>query len=335
MNRTHVVLLMSPQDRDAEPFRAALAAAPDVAQRVELRFVDPSAAESPEGLAALAEAEVACVANRPTPVLARAPKLRWVAFWGAGLDRSATPDLLARKLLITSASGVHGPNIAEHVLAFMLMFARRMPVYQRAQAGHVWQGRTDYVEGMRELSGETLGILGLGQIGLALAARAKAFGMRVLATRRDGASGQRMGPEVDAVYGPEGLSEVLRAADHLCVCLPYTPETHHLLDAGRLAELKPTAYLYNIARGPIVDEAALIEALRAGRLAGAGLDVFEVEPLPADSPLWDMPNVLITPHVAGLTPHYFTRLAALFVDNLRRYLDGQPLRNLYQPTRGY
>lgn len=334
MSRIVAVILTSPDGPDAAPFRAALAAESDLSPRVELRFLDPDTPPA-EAAPQLADAEIACAPNRPAPLLALAPRLRWVAFWGAGLDRSLTPDLLARGLLVTNASGVHGPNIAEHVLAFMLMFSRRMPLHLRDQLRHQWAHHTSYAEGPGELSGQTLGILGLGRIGEALAARAKAFGMRVLATKRDVGTRHGAGTDVDALYPPDQLDALLRASDHVCVCLPYTPQTHHLLDARRLAEVRPTAYLYNIARGRIIDEAALVDALRAGRIAGAGLDVFETEPLPADSPLWDLENVLITPHVAGLTPHYFTRFAALFVDNLRRFLSGQPLRNLYDPARGY
>jgi phosphoglycerate dehydrogenase-like enzyme len=159
--------------------------------------------------------------------------------------------------------------------------------------------------------------------------------MRVVAMKRDPQA--RYAAEIvpDALYPPEALPRLLAESDHVCITLPYTPETHHLFDAARLAQMKPGAYLYNIARGKIIDEEPLIAALQSGTLAGAGLDVFETEPLPADSPLWRMENVLITPHVSGNTPHYFHRVAALFAANLKRYLHGEPLRNLYDAARGY
>jgi phosphoglycerate dehydrogenase-like enzyme len=140
---------------------------------------------------------------------------------------------------------------------------------------------------------------------------------------------------IDALYGLEEIPRLLAESDHICIALPYTSETHHLFDAQMLARCKQGAYLYNVARGKIVDEPALIDALTNGRLAGAGLDVFETEPLPADSPLWTLPNVLITPHTAGITPHYYARAAALFAENLKRYLRGERLNNLYDPSRGY
>jgi phosphoglycerate dehydrogenase-like enzyme len=188
-----------------------------------------------------------------------------------------------------------------------------------------------------ELSGQTLGIVGLGRIGEALVVRARAFGMRIVAVKRDPASRYDGSTDAqpDALYGLDGLSDLMRESDHVCIALPYTPQTHHLINAELIAAMKPTAYLYNIARGAIIDESALIAALREGVIAGAGLDVFEEEPLPQSSELWGMQNVIITPHVAGLTPYYFDRFAKLFADNLRRYLRGERLNNLYDPDRGY
>ncbi|HLV79366.1 MAG TPA: D-2-hydroxyacid dehydrogenase [Chthonomonadaceae bacterium] len=333
MSKMVVLALLAPEDADAAPFRQEIEGDPALAARVELRFAARDAAQE-----AIADAEVVVCGILPPDLLAAAQRLRWVSFWSAGLDTKLRPDILARDLRITNASGVHGPNIAEHVLAFMLMFTRRMPHYLRAQIAGQWQ-RTpspDFnTEMAGELTGQTLGIVGLGHIGEDLARRAQAFDMRVIATKRDPAARPENAARLDALLPPERLTDLLAASDHVCIALPYTPQTHHLFDATLLARMKPSAYLYNIARGKIVDEAALIAALQAGRLAGAGLDVFETEPLPPDSPLWKMENVIITPHVAGITPHYFPRAAALFTANLRRYLAGQPLANLYDPKRGY
>ncbi len=331
MSRLVVLVLLSAEDADTARFRAAVEADPLLREHVELRF-----ASGQEAHDAIRDAEVVCCWGLPSELLAAAERLRWISFWGAGMDGRFTPDVQARGLLLTNASGVHGPNIAEHVLAFMLMFTRQMPFHLRSQLEGVWR----YASGsqtvrLQELTGQTLGIVGLGRIGEALAVRAKAFGMRVVATKRDVQARYEADIRPDTLYSPAELPCLLAESDHVCIALPYTPETHHLFDAAMLAHIKPTAYLYNIGRGKIVDEAALIAALQAGKLAGAGLDVFETEPLAADSSLWQMENVLITPHVAGHTPHYFQRVAPLLADNLRRYLDGQPLHNLYDPARGY
>jgi phosphoglycerate dehydrogenase-like enzyme len=236
---------------------------------------------------------------------------------------------MARNIIITNAAGIHGPNIAEHIMAYMLAFTRRMPTYARAQDRHAW---VHHEEANEELTGQTLAIIGLGAAGRALATRARSFGMRVIATRRDPSLEST---DVDALYGPADVQEVVSQADHLALTVPYTKETHHLLDAALIAKLKRTAYVYNTARGAVIEEASLVAALREGRIRGAGLDVFEGEPLSGDSPLWDMPNVIVTPHVAGFTPYYFTRAASLLADNLERYLANRPLANRYDPARGY
>jgi phosphoglycerate dehydrogenase-like enzyme len=277
------------------------------------------------------DAEIVCCGRIPDPILRNAEKLRWISFWSAGMDGKATPELLERGLLLTNASGVHGANIAEHVMAWMLMFSRGMHLFTRAQAQKVWRGDVR----LNELTGQTLGIVGLGRIGEALAFRAQAFGMKVIAVKRNPQARYDRALSLDAVTGLESLPTLLTESDHVCIALPYTPETHHLFNAERLAQMKQTAFLYNIARGKIVDEVALVAALQEGRLAGAGLDVFEQEPLSAESALWDMENVLITPHVAGTTPFYFERTADLFWKNVARYLAHQPLENLFERKRGY
>ena len=254
----------------------------------------------------------------------------------AGLDEIITPALLARGIAITNASGVHGPNIAEHVMAMMLMFTRGMPRLLRAQLARRWErdlkSRSD---GPGELTGKTLLIVGLGRIGEAIAQRARPFGVRIVALKRDPSNRHDDGVAVDELLGLDALDDVLPRADHVCVTVPLTRETHHLMDARRIARLRAGAYLYNISRGAVIDEPALVDALRAGKLAGAGLDVFEEEPLPATSPLWEMENVILTPHVAGMTPLYYQRTAALFAENLDRFLSGQPLENRFDPARGY
>jgi phosphoglycerate dehydrogenase-like enzyme len=281
---------------------------------------------------ALLEAEVA-VAGKWTPEMnAAAPNLKWLHFWTAGLDSTVIPDLVRRGVIITHSSGVHAPKIAAHMMASILMFACRMPYFMRAQSERLWKQED---QGYDDLTGSTIGIAGLGRIGEALAVRARSFGMRVIAAKRD--TQHRYDPKVviDKLYRSSQLADMVAESDHVCITMRYTPDTHHLFDTQMLSHMKPAAYLYNTGRGRIVDEQALIAALREGRIKGAGLDVFETEPLPADSPLWTMENVIITPHVAGYNPNYFRRASQIFAENLQRYRAGEPLHNRYDPARGY
>jgi D-2-hydroxyacid dehydrogenase (NADP+) len=328
VNKTTVLVLMSPESDSAARYRETIEGRPSLRDRVQLVF-----AKSSEALTVIEDAEVVVCAKLPPELLSASGRLRWISFWSAGLDKSITPEMEARDPLLTNASGVHGPNIAEQVLAWMLMFSRRMPELFRAQQSREWKSTREVAPD--ELTGRTLGIAGFGRIGEALACRARAFGMRIVASKRNTATRYDGSITLDALYSADQLPEMLAESDHVCVAIPLTPNTHHLFDSDLIAHMKPGAYFYNVSRGKLVDEAALIAALREGRLAGAGLDVFETEPLPAESPLWGMENVIITPHVAGLTPHYFTRAAALFADNLERYLAGEPLENLYDAERGY
>jgi phosphoglycerate dehydrogenase-like enzyme len=325
-----VLVDLPPDSPDVAYFRAALAR---FEGRVEVTF----AVDGGDHFArALPDADVVVAPALSDDQVARAGRLRWLSSVAAGLDDIATPALLARGVAVTSASGVHGPNIAEHVLAMMLMFTRGMPRLYRAQLARRWQrdakSRSD---GPGELTGKTLLVVGLGRIGEAIAARARPFGMRLVALKRDPAARHDAGIVVDELLPLDALDDALGRADHLCLTVPLTRETHRLMDARRLARLPAGAYLYNISRGAVLDEAALVEALRARRLAGAGLDVFEEEPLPASSPLWELDNVILTPHVSGTTPLYYARTAALFADNLDRFLAGHPLANRFDPARGY
>jgi phosphoglycerate dehydrogenase-like enzyme len=330
-SKLKVLILIPAEDQRAADFREAIGSSPLLSERVDLSFADPNASGFiPAGAK---DVEVVVCIDLPAELLAEAPRLKWVSFWSAGLDKRITPEIEARNLLVTSASGVHGPNIAEQVMAYMLMFTRRMPHFMRAQIAGDW-ARVKHT-GFEELTGKTLGIVGLGHIGATLASRARSFGMRIIATKRDIARPRDGSVLPDQLYAPEDLPKLLAESDHVCIAIPYTSDTHRLFDATMLSHMKATAYLYNISRGKIVDEQALIDALRQGKLGGAGLDVFETEPLAADSPLWGMENVIITPHVAGFTQYYFARVASLFAANLERYIEGRPLENLYDPQRGY
>ncbi|MBC7527590.1 MAG: D-2-hydroxyacid dehydrogenase [Chthonomonadaceae bacterium] len=332
MSKTIVLIQLEESGQDAETFRKAVLSDPALDEKVELRFLNGE----DDFKRAIRGAEIVVCGNMPEDVLSNAVRLKWVSFWSAGLDHKITSALREHSPLITNASGVHAANIAEHVLMFMLMFNRRMNLHFRDQLESKWGHDFDArATGADELTGRTLGIIGLGRIGEALAKRAKAFEMQVIATKRDLSSRHSEEVELDAVYPASDLSRLLSEADHVCLTVPHTPETHHLINADNLALMKPTAYFYNIGRGKCVDEAALIRALQTGMIAGAGLDVFETEPLPSESPLWKMENVLITPHNSGLTPYYFSRAAVLFVENLKRYLADEPLKNRYEEKRGY
>ncbi len=265
----------------------------------------------------------------PLPDLRALPKLRWLQQTGAGADwLLRAPEIAASDLILTNASGVHAIPIAEHILALMFVLSRRMHRFVKAQLSREWfrRGR------LGELEGGTLGIVGLGAIGAKTAEKARGLGMRVLGLRRTPAKGS---PHVERMYGPDGLGELLAQSDWVAVAAALTPETQHLIGENELRQMKPSAYLINIARGSVIDESALIRALQEEWIAGAGLDVFEREPLPSDSPLWDMRNVVITPHFAGMTPHYSDRVIEIFCDNLRRYQRGEPLRNVVDKQLAY
>jgi phosphoglycerate dehydrogenase-like enzyme len=235
--------------------------------------------------------------------------------------------VLEGRVVLTSSIGIH-VGLPDHIMGMILMFARRLHVALRNQMARKWDRGAAVGE---EIAGKVLGVLGLGAIGRALAARAAAFEMRVIGTKRS----MEPIPHVERVYPPDQTDEVLRAADYLVIALPLTKATQGIIDARALGLMKRSSVLINIGRGQVVVEEALVDALRNKTIAGAGLDVFEREPLPADSPLYEMENVIITPHVAGASHTYYDRAIPLFCQNLRRYLDGQPLLNVVDPGRGY
>ncbi|MDR5703997.1 MAG: D-2-hydroxyacid dehydrogenase, partial [Armatimonadota bacterium] len=243
------------------------------------------------------EAEIMVGWNLPREAIAQAPNLKWIHSTAAGVDQLLFPEILEREILVTTSSGIHAIPLCEHVFAMMLALSRRLHYAIRQQIHRRWDRRGS-VGG--ELGGGTLGILGLGHIGVELAKRAVAFEMRVIGTKRTPSPV----PFVERVLPPEGLDEVLMESDVVVIALPLTPQTRGLIGERELRLMKPTAFLINVGRGPIVQERALIRALREGWIAGAALDVFEQEPLPADSPLYDLENVILTPHVAGTSPRY-------------------------------
>ena len=286
----------------------------------------------------LPDAEVVCSYFMPYDWRTLAPKLRWLQFPGAGVDSLAPTGLLDANsgVIVTTAAGIHAETISEYVLGSMLMFNWNWPLMVRLQDEHKWaRSASWYHLGGRELAGQTLGIIGLGHIGRRIAQLGHAFGMQVLGTRRSIHTSEEQESDVDQVFLPEQLHELLPLCDYVVISVPLTRETEKLISEAELRMMRSNTYLVNIARGRVIDEQALVRALREGWIAGAGLDVTEEEPLPPESPLYSMPNVILTPHISGNSVHYDTRLAALFADNLKRYRSGQELLNQYEPSRGY
>jgi phosphoglycerate dehydrogenase-like enzyme len=292
-----------------------------------------------EALRAVAGAEVYVGFGVPEPLFRAATegpgaRLRWAHTASAGVGSSLHPALLRSGVVLTNSAGIYAEPIADTVLAMLLHFARGLDFAVRAQARRRWWKEPWEAADapVRELSGCVLGIVGLGGIGRAVAARSAALGMRVLATRRTATEGP---PGVEVLAGADALERLLPRADFLVVTVPLTEATRGMIGAAEIARLPPGAVVVNVSRGGVVDEGALAAALASGRLRGAGLDVFAREPLPADSPLWSLPNVLVTPHVSGTSHRFWRRQTDLIVDNLGRYLAGDPLRNVVDPDAGY
>lgn len=286
----------------------------------------------------LPKTEVLCTFSLPDDWRARAPHLRWLQYPGAGVDGLRTSGLLEKQspVIVTTANGIHAITMSEYVFGSMLMFNWNWPQMVRLQDSHLWAKSAGWYNlGGRELAGQTLGIVGVGSIGRRIAQMGRVFGMRVLGIRRSFSQGQATDPDLDQSYPPQRLREMLSQSDYVVVVVPLTASTEHLIGEEELRAMKSSAYLVNVARGRVVDEQALIRALREGWIAGAGLDVAETEPLPSHSPLYGLPNVILTPHIAGVSVHYEKRLAELFADNLRRYRTGQPLINRFDAERGY
>lgn len=262
------------------------------------------------------------------------PRLRWAHTGSAGVGAALYPEMRASDVILTNSAGIMGPPMAETILGMVLYFARGFDLAQESRRRREWTKDAIYdpASPVREVGDATIGIVGYGGVGREVGARARALGMRVLATRRHAAPPSA---DVEVLTGRDGLRRLLADSDYVAITVPGTPETKGLIGPEELALMKATAVLINVARGSIVDEPALVDALRAGRLRGAGLDVFAREPLPADSPLWDLPNVLMTPHVSAVSPRYWRRETDLIVENIRRYLAGRELLNVVDKERGY
>ena len=270
---------------------------------------------------------------RPEQFLS-AKRLKWIHSPAAAVHQLMFPELIGSNVVVTNSSPVHGPVVAEHAIAVLVALAKRLPQAMRYQAKKKWAQALLWNERPRprEVEGATVAVIGVGGIGGEFIRRAKALGMNVLAVRQNAAKGTA---GADEVYSAAQLDQVLPRADYVLLSTPVTPATSALINAERLAKMKADAYLINVGRGTLVDEPALIEALKAHRIAGAALDVFEEEPLPEESPFWSLDNVLITPHTAGVTEGLWERHYNLIAENLRRFNDGRPLLSEVDKKQGY
>jgi D-3-phosphoglycerate dehydrogenase len=278
----------------------------------------------------LAAADVFC-GHAKVPVdwdmVVRGGRLQWIQSSAAGLDHCLVPSVIESPIVVTSASGLFADQVAEQTLALLLGLVRQMSVFHAAQQRHEFLRRPTW-----DLHGKTVGIVGFGGNGRRIAEVLAGFHVRILAT--DCFPDDRPA-HVEALWNADRLPDLLSASDVIILCVPLTDDTRHLIDCRALDRCRPGALLVNVARGPVVAESDLVEALRANRLAGAGLDVTEVEPLPASSPLWDLPNVIITPHVGAQSARRIDDTTDFFCQNLQRYRQGQPLQNLVDKTRGF
>ena len=293
----------------------------------ELLATAPPLSESEREV--IATADVLMTLDLPPGIREWAPRLRWVQAIGAGIGQLEPAKLKAKGIVLTNAAGVASTPIAEFAIGRLLEVWKDIRVLERQQKDHHWKMHQGLL-----VKGRTVGIVGLGAIGRDVARRAKAFEMTVLANRRSAQPGDT-DPDADELFGPDGLDEMLARSDAVVLCAPHSPETIDLFDAERLGRLNPGVVLVNVGRGSMVDEAALVDALESGHLGAAVLDVTREEPLPADSPLWDAPNIYLSPHCSTAREGYNEALLELFCDNLERFLSEEPLRNVVDPDRGY
>jgi phosphoglycerate dehydrogenase-like enzyme len=306
------------KDADLESLRS-------IASEVEvIRETDPAKAAE-----LLRDADIFCGYDLPAP-LEDAKKLKWIQLVSAGAEHMYKAGIRESDVLVTTASGVHVHAMAEYALCAMVMLARRIPQILDEIDERKWRPQRPRFYYGEELHGKTVGVLGLGAIGQQVATTSRCLGMKVLGLRRSGGSGV-----ADEVFTPDRLLEMLPQCDFVVVALPLTKETTNLIGERELKAMKKSAHLVNMARGRIVDETSLVRALREGWIAGAAVDAFAQEPLPSDSEMWDVPNLMVTPHVAGNFLAYLDRVMDILRDNLRRYLAGEAMINVLDKQRGY
>jgi len=279
----------------------------------------------------LPDTEVILGWRLPLNLPSRAPRLGWVQGIGTGVDLLAgSTGLLQSDVIVTNASGINTTSVIEFVICLMFMIAKKAPRFLANKGARRWEPIVT-----SRLKDQTVGIIGLGGVGSEVARLARAFGMKVLGSRRSATRREKDVAGVDELFPPSELLQMLPECDYVIVAVPLTPETRGLIGEAELKAMKPTAHLINIARGPVIKQDVLIQALKQGWIAGAALDVFDHEPLPLDSELWELPNLIISPHAAGQWEEYTAAVTDLFCENLRRFLTGQELLNLVNKGRGY
>jgi phosphoglycerate dehydrogenase-like enzyme len=283
----------------------------------------------------LRDSEIVFTISLRPEQFALAKRLRWIHAPAAAVHQLLIPEVVNSDVVVTNAREVHGPVVAEHVIALVFALAKKIPQAVRLQQRRVWGQESMWNDGPkpREVAGATLGLIGLGSIGGEVAGRASALGMRVIGVREH--AEREKPPWIDEVFSSDRLDQMLPQSDYVVLAAPLTPATRGLMNARRLRAMKPDSYLINVGRGPLIDAAALVETLRERRIAGAALDVFEQEPLPEASPLWNLDLLLITPHTAALTEKLWQRHYHLFSQNLRRHLEGEPLLFVVDKQKGY
>ena len=304
--------------------------------RKEFSQLDVVRLTKPDGIdQELADTEIAFTSYLQPEHFRLARKLRWVHSPAAAVHQFLFPELIDSDVILTNARDVHGAVVAEQVIAMIFAVAKRIPQAVRFQQQKAWGQESIWERdgGPCEIAGSTLGLVGLGSIGRNVAKHAAALGMKVVCVREHA---DQPKPEfVDKVLPSSRLSEMLAVADYVVLAAPVTPATRHMIGREQLAKMKCNAVLINVGRGSLIDEAALLDALQQHKIGGAALDVFDQEPLPPDSPLWDLDNLLITPHTAGMTAKLWERHYTLFAENVRRYLSGQSLLALVDKKSGY
>ena len=314
---------------DSELIAELTAALQPLGDAVQLSSTD---SKSPDD-ALLANADGVICGSFSPELRARCLKARWVQFWSAGVDGKLFPELFANETTVCTGAGIHVDSCANHVMSMVLAFARGLPTAIHAQKTGKWSARQAICDAQFELEGQTMGIVGVGAIGQAIAERAKAFGMNTIGVRRH--ADRPIPPGFDVVLPHLQYHEMIVRANHVVLALPLTSGTRWLFGEDEIEVIPKGSYLYNIGRGGLIDERYVFQALQNRWLAGAGLDVFDEEPLPDDSPWWTLDNVILTPHVGGNTPAYWPRLAKLVAEQAELLLAGKPLKNAVDPSLGY
>lgn len=324
-----VVVALTEEKKDFEDFSEIITSSSHLRNKIEL--IRSLNKENLKEL--IPEADILVCFSISPENFQRAKDLKWIHLAVAGVDKSVFPELLQSKIIISASKGIHSHTIAEHILGMILSFATGIHLSTLRQFQKKWAS-VEVMDKRFELTGKTLGIVGLGSIGKELAKRGKCFGMKIIGMKNNLKKREKI-RYVDKIFPKEKLSDLLALSDFVALTLPLTEETYHLIGEKEFAQVKSSAYLINTSRGKIVDEKALIEALENKKIAGAGLDVFEEEPLSSNSKLYDFENVLITPHIAGSMEDYFQKVAQIFKENLKRFLSGRKMINLVDKKLGY